>query len=200
MSHMKVGRKRKYDPSILIGLINKYSDENPYAEIKIADLERRFDIKNYIWRDYKEVREYINKLNGTSKILSMPQDGIALVSVDDFYEANKGEMKMKQAIGDLIETNNKLFKLALKAEKFIDIEQEYLRKISEQKQSIKKLKKSISELNSEIDSLYLDSRSTKHRQDKGIKDNLIKLKPNCKKLSKSAKDIEESFPGLFKDL
>lgn len=199
MVDKKVGRKRKYDSNMLIGLINKYSDENPYAEIKIADLVRRFEIKNYIWRDYQEVREYIDKLNGTSKILSMPQDNVAMVSVDDFLESNKGDKKMKQAIGDLLESNNKLFKLALKVEKFIDIEQEYLRQIKEQDNNIRKLKNTIDNLNKEMDSLYLDSRSTKERQEKGIKDNLIKLTPNSKKLSKSSKDIKASFPGLFND-
>jgi septal ring factor EnvC (AmiA/AmiB activator) len=190
MTDKKVGRKRKYDPNMLIGLINKYADENPYAKIKIADLVRRFEINNYIWRDYKEVRDYIDKLNGTSKILNMP---------DDFLEANKGEKQMKQAIGNLLETNNKLFKLALKAEKFIDIEQEYLRQIKERDNDINKLKMRIDNLNKEIDSLYLDSRSTKERQDKGIKSNLVKLNPNNKKLSKTSKDIRDSFPGLFKD-
>lgn len=199
MTDKKVGRKRKYDPNMLIGLINKYADENPYAKIKIADLVRRFEINNYIWRDYKEVRDYIDKLNGTSKILSMPNDNVAMVSVDDFLEANKGEKQMKQAIGNLLETNNKLFKLALKAEKFIDIEQEYLRQIKERDNDINKLKMRIDNLNKEIDSLYLDSRSTKERQDKGIKSNLVKLNPNSKKLSKTSKDIRDSFPGLFKD-
>ncbi|MBN2796157.1 MAG: hypothetical protein JXR88_12175 [Clostridia bacterium] len=199
MVERKVGRKRKYDSNMLIGLINKYSDENPYAKIKIADLVRRFEINNYIWRDYKEVRDYIDKMNGTSKILSMPQHNVAFVSVDDFLEANKGEKQMKQAIGDLLETNNKLFKLALKAEKFIDIEQEYLRQIKERDNDINKLKMRIDNLNKEIDSLYLDSRSTKERQDKGIKSNLVKLNPNSKKLSKTSKDIRDSFPGLFKD-
>jgi|LGOV01.1.fsa_nt_gb regulator of replication initiation timing len=199
MVEKKVGRKRKYDSNMLIGLINKYSDENPYAEIKIADLVRRFEIKNHIWRDYQEVRDYIDKLNGTSKILSMPNDNVAMVSVDDFLEANKSDKKMKQAIGDLLETNNKLFKLALKAEKFIDIEQDYLGQIKERNHDIKKLKKVIEHLNSEIDSLYLDSRSTKERQDKGIKDNLVKLNVNSKKLSKSSKDIKAIFPGLFND-
>ncbi|WP_313552474.1 hypothetical protein [Aerococcus sp.] len=199
MTDKKVGRKRKYDPNMLIGLINKYADENPYAKIKIADLVRRFEINNYIWRDYKEVRDYIDKLNGTSKILNMPNDNVAMVSVDDFLEANKGEKQMKQAIGNLLETNNKLFKLALKAEKFIDIEQEYLRQIKERDNDINKLKMRIDNLNKEIDSLYLDSRSTKERQDKGIKSNLVKLNPNNKKLSKTSKDIRDSFPGLFKD-
>lgn len=111
MTDKKVGRKRKYDPNMLIGLINKYADENPYAKIKIADLVRRFEINNYIWRDYKEVRDYIDKLNGTSKILNMPNDNVAMVSVDDFLEANKGEKQMKQAIGNLLETNNKLSKI-----------------------------------------------------------------------------------------
>ena len=199
MTDKKVGRKIKYDPNMLIGLINKYADENPYAKIKIADLVRRFEINNYIWRDYKEVRDYIDKLNGTSKILNMPNDNVAMVSVDDFLEANKGEKQMKQAIGNLLETNNKLFKLALKAEKFIDIEQEYLRQIKERDNDINKLKMRIDNLNKEIDSLYLDSRSTKEMQDKGIKSNLVKLNPNNKKLSKTSKDIRDSFPGLFKD-
>lgn len=199
MTDKKVGRKRKYDPNMLIGLINKYADENPYAKIKIADLVRRFEINNYIWRDYKEIRDYIDKLNGTSKILSMPNDNVAMVSVDDFLEANKGEKQMKQAIGDLLETNNKLFKLALKAEKFIDIEQEYLRQIKERDNDINKLKMRIDNLNKEIDSLYLDSRSTKGRQDKGINSNLVKLSTNRKKLSKNSKDIRDSFPGLFAD-
>jgi len=81
----KVGRKKKYDTQMLIGLVNKYADENPYSVIKIADLTKRFEIKHYIWRDYTEVRKYIDKLNNTSKILSMPKENIALNSVDDFF-------------------------------------------------------------------------------------------------------------------
>lgn len=83
--------------------------------------------------------------------------------------------------------------MALKAEKFIDIEQEYLRQIKERDNDINKLKMRIDNLNKEIDSLYLDSRSTKERQDKGIKSNLVKLNPNNKKLSKTSKDIRFRF-------
>jgi hypothetical protein len=51
----------------------------------------------------------------TSKILSRPTDYVTIVSVDDFLEANKGE-------------------------KFIDIEQEYLRQIKEGDHDINMLK------------------------------------------------------------
>ena len=196
----KVGRKKKYDTQMLIGLVNKYADENPYSVIKIADLTKRFEIKHYIWRDYTEVRKYIDKLNNTSKILSMPKENIALNSVDDFFIKNKGDKDLKQAVSDLFETNNKLYKLALKADKFIEKEQDYLKQIEYKDKEIKKLKDAIDALNKEIDSLYIDSRSTKIRQDKGIKDNVIKLIPDDKKLSKSIEEIEESFPGLFLDL
>ncbi|MBG0764506.1 MAG: hypothetical protein H0S78_06400 [Tissierellales bacterium] len=100
----------------------------------------------------------------------------------------------------MFETNNKLYKLALKADKFIEKEQDYLKQIEYKGKEIKKLKDAIDTLNKEIDSLYIDSRSTKIRQDKGIKDNVIKLIPDDKKLSKSIEEIEESFPGLFLDL
>ncbi len=192
-----VGRERKYDSNFLIGLINKYSDEHPYRKIRIADLERKFDIKNYIWRDYTEVKEYIDKINSSSKVMSMPQENIAQISIDEFFEVNKGEEKLKRAVRGVFDTNRELYRLAVKAEQFIEKEKEYLKEIEELKSQNRLLNQTIKNQENEIDKLYLKSRSMKNRRELGLKNNLIELKANDSSVSKHIKDIEMRFPGLF---
>lgn len=181
-------------------MVNKCSDENPYKLIKVSDLVKTYNIENYFWRDYKEVKDYIKALNNSSKVLSMPQDNIILPSIDEFFEANKGIEKLKRAVRGVFDTNRELYKLAVKAEKFVEKQEEYLNEIEDLKGRIHALKKTIQKQNEEIDILYIDSKSSKTRAELGLKKNLIELKPNDKRISKDIKDIKEAIPGLFDDV
>lgn len=197
------GRKAKYPTKLLEDKLIEYTTENPNTKIKFSNLEKYTGIPYHVWRDNKDINDAINKINNPQLVVDTTNMKLELPSADDILEKNyPNKDKLLQAISDLLNLTSSLYEKAIIGEHFEQIKNKYEIEIKEiiakYEKKLKEANNQIDNLTKEIDTLYLDSRNSLTRKQKGLKDNMIELSKKRKKaVSKDLKDIEEEFDGLF---
>lgn len=199
----KAGRKNKFSIELLQENLSEYVKNHPNVKIKFSNLEKFTGIPYHVWRDNVEIRNLINSLNNPNQIIDTTGLKFELPTAKEIVDNNYPDRaKLEGAIADLLNLTSSLYDKAVVGENFEAIEQGYKVKIAEIEANYKilldKANEEIKKLNHEIDCLYLDSRNSLTRNQKGIKDNLIILEDvKQKSLSKNIADIEDEFSGLF---
>lgn len=67
------GRKPKHNISELKNKINKYTEKYPNKKIRLSNLEKEFNIERHIWRDNKELSNYIEEINKENSIYNIEE-------------------------------------------------------------------------------------------------------------------------------
>lgn len=199
----RAGRKNKFSIELLNEKLSEYVNNHPNIKIKFSNLEKFTGIPYHVWRDNIQIRQLIDSLNNPNQIIDTTGLKFELPTAKEIVDNNYPDRaKLEGAISDLLNLTSSLYDKAILGENFESIEQGYKVKIAEieatHKILLDKANAEIKKLTHEIDCLYLDSRNSLTRKQKGLKDNLITLEnAKPKSLSKNIQDIEDEFSGLF---
>lgn len=198
----KAGRKPKYATDLLYEHLNNYVEQHPNTPIKYSQLAAHTGIPYHVWRDNKQLKNTIEKLNTQDILVDTRSTELQLPSVDDIMLHYNNKKKLKQSISDILIFATTLYEKALKGEQFEKIETNYKIQIQElevnYKSELQKANAEIQKLTQEIDNLYLDSRNSLLRDQKGLKNNMIDIaKYKDNRISKDIKDIKDEFKSLF---
>lgn len=193
------GRKPKYTIELLINTLKNYTEQNPHKSIKLSELARATSIPRHIWKDNKNVKEIIDKLNNTPIIAKYEDVEVILPNAEQLVESHyNSKPKLIRAIQDCFDVINDLYDKAMIGQNSKERENKYQERIFELEAQIRELKKEVQRMQKEIDLLYLDSESPTKRKNLGLKSNLIELDPaNSKAISKKLNDLKDEYSGLF---
>jgi hypothetical protein len=121
----QIGRPKKYSSKQLMMIIDKFKEEFPLADITYAKLSAYANIPYYIWRDNREMNQYINSTKNN-------------ISKENFEEIILRNMYSKDRLIDTAECyyNNDLNRIKAKINDY---------KIEKENKKLKQIKKALRE-------------------------------------------------------
>ena len=85
----KGGRPQKYSYEELRSVLFEYANKNSGKLITLADLGRETKFLRYVWRNNKQIREDIEKLNQTPiAIVGLMKENVKIPSAEDLVNSN----------------------------------------------------------------------------------------------------------------
>lgn len=159
-------------------LVIQYKDKIGNGKITFSNLEREFGISRHIWRDRKEVKELIKKLNqvdlGIDNINLTEYSIELLPNIDDLILNYKHDSnRLAQALEQYDDFVKGLIERCLSYSNFKKKYEEAIIQLDEQEQKINNLKIEVEHYKKQYFNIVSESKSKKVRDSKGINEKVI---------------------------
>ena len=171
------GRPSKYVKEKLIGLLYKYSAENPGKIIKLSDLSKKFKIPRHIW-EY-QISDEIKLFN--THLYEIDEDKIKMLPSINYSVLVKKYINNPEKLEDILSELDFISQAAYKnSMKYDKLKKKYLKlkvKLEAHKEELKEKEDRISFLDRQNKEMIIHSYSELNRKRMGIKENICRLNP-----------------------
>ncbi|MFJ7738751.1 hypothetical protein ACIQ2D_20785 [Lysinibacillus sp. NPDC097287] len=189
----KGGRPQKYPYEELRSVLFEYANKNSGKLITLADLGRETKFPRYVWRNNKQIREDIEKLNQTPMaIVGLMKENVKIPSAEDLVNSNYHNKNLLiTRIQQVLDAYQTTFEQVLKTTELENRLNTKEKEIASLKEEIDALKKQSAFYQEKYESMTLHSTSLLSRKNFDLKENVIDAE-------KKFKEIDDEFEDLFK--
>ncbi|MEI2358957.1 hypothetical protein, partial [Mesobacillus zeae] len=114
----KGGRPTKYTYEELRGSLIEYAHKQIGGQITLADLGRHTNFPQYVWKNNKDIRKDIERLNKTPiEVVGLMKEQAFIVSAEDLVNNNfNNKKRLIDALQQILNAYQSTFEKALKVE------------------------------------------------------------------------------------
>ncbi|MFT5872640.1 MAG: hypothetical protein ACI8WT_001576 [Clostridium sp.] len=197
----KGGRPKSYCDKELIKILEGYAENHTDQKIVLSKLAKETGIARHIWDYSEKSKEIIEKLNNPLILTNKISNDLELIpSVESLLAQNANSpVKLRIAIETCLKVINSLKGKVNECSKLEKDNMALETQLLESKNENRKLKEQVKNQEIAMLELCVDSESLKKRNEKGLKNNIIKIdgKSNIDRvISVTEDDIIKEFPWL----
>ena len=197
----KGGRPKSYCDKELIKILEEHVEKHKDQKIVLSKLAKETGIARHIWDYSEKSKEIIEKLNNPIILTNKISSDLELIpSVESLLEQNANSpAKLRIAIETCLKVINSLKKRVNECYQLEKNNMSLETQLLEAKNENRKLKEQVKNQEIAMLELCFDSESLKRRNEKGLKNNIIKIdeKSNIDKvIAVMEDDIIKEFPWL----
>ena len=185
----KGGRPKKYTYEELKEALLEYAHEHIGGQIKLANLGRETKFPQYVWKNNKEIRKDIERLNKTPiEVVGLMKEQAFIVSAEDLVNNNYNNKKrLIDAINQIINAYQTTFEKALRVE---ELEAAQYSKDKE----VDNLKREVEFYKNKYKEMTVHSTTIKGREEHELKENVLDIE----KYYQGKSETEDELADLFK--
>lgn len=185
----KGGRPKKYMYAELREALLEYAHKQIGGQIKLADLGRKTKFPQYVWKNNKEIRKDIERLNKTPiEVVGLMKEQAFIVSAEDLINNNyNNKKKLIDAVQQILNAYQTTFERALKVE---ELEKALYSKDKE----VDNLKEEVEFYKNKYKEMTVHSTTIKGREEHVLKENVLDIE----KYYKEKSETEDELADLFK--
>lgn len=188
------GRPIKYTYEELREALLEYAHKQIGGIIKLADLGRETKFPQYVWKNNKEIRKDIERLNKTPiEVVGLLKEQAFIVSAEDLVNNNYNHKKrLIDAVQQLLTAYQNTFEKALKVE---ELESTLYRKEKE----VDNLKEEVEHYKTKYKEMTFHSTTIRGREEHGLNRNILDIERYYQDRRESQKsETENELADLFK--
>lgn len=185
----KGGRPKKYIYEELKVALLEYAHENIGGQIKLADLGRETIFPQYVWKNNKEIRKDIERLNKTPiEVVGLMKEQAFIVSAEDLVNNNYNNKKrLIDAVNQIINAYQATFEKALRVE-------ELEHALYSKEKEVDNLKREVEFYKNKYKEMTVHSTTIKGREEHKLKENVLDIEKYYSRKS----ETEDELADLFK--
>jgi hypothetical protein len=190
----KGGRPTKYTYVELREALLEYAHKYIGGQIKLADLGRETKFPQYVWKNNKEIRKDIDRLNKTPiEVVGLMKEQAFIPSAEDLVNNNYNNKKrLIDAVHQILNAYQSTFEKALKVE---ELEQALYSKEKE----VDQLKEEVEFYKNQYKEMTVHSTTIKGRAEHGLKENVLDIERYAQERRENQKsETENELADLFK--
>jgi hypothetical protein len=190
----KGGRPLKYTYEELREALLEYAHKHIGGQIKLADLGRESKFPQYVWKNNKEIRKDIERLNKTPiEVVGLLKDQAFIASAEDLVNNNYNNKKrLIDAVHQILNAYQSTFEKALKVE---ELEQALFNKEKE----VAILEEEVEFYKTKYKEMTVHSTTIKGRVENGLEENVLDMEKYAHKRRENQKsETEDELADLFK--
>lgn len=184
----KGGRPEKYKYEELREALLEYAHKHIGGQIKLANLGRETKYPQYVWKNNKEIRKDIEKLNKTPiEVVGLLKEQSFIVSAEDLVNNNyKNKQGLIDAVHQILNAYQSTFEKALKVEKLE-------KSLYSKEKEIEHLKDEVEFYKNKYKEMTVHSTSIRGREDYQLKESVLDIKKFYKEKSETNDELADLF-------
>jgi hypothetical protein len=188
------GRPTKYTYEQLRGALLDYSHKHIGGQITLADLGRETMFPQHAWKNNKEIRKDIERLNKTPiEVVGLMKKQAFIVSAEDLVNNNYNNKKrLIDAVQQILNAYQTTFEKAIRVE---DLEKDIYSKDRE----LNKLKEQVEYYKNKYKEMTIYSTTIRGREEHGLKENVLDIERYYQERRGNQKsETEDELADLFR--
>ncbi|MDR4887980.1 hypothetical protein RGU12_10510 [Fredinandcohnia sp. QZ13] len=190
----KGGRPKKYTYEELREALLEYAHKRIGGQITLADLGRETKYPQYVWKNNKNIRKDIERLNKTPiEVVGLLKEQAFITSAEDLVNNNYNNKKrLINAVHQILNAYQSTFDKALKVE-------ELEKNLYSKEKEIDNLKEEVEFYKNKYKEMTVHSTTIKGREENGLKENVLDLeKYYQERRENQISETENELADLFK--
>lgn len=184
----KGGRPQKYTHEELRIILLEYVHDNPGEQITLSKLGRETKFPQYVWKNNKEIRKDIERLNNAPlEVTSLLSEYSGIPSAEDLINHNyNNKKKLIDTIQNILDAYQKTFEDSLKLEELEKL-------LYSKEKEIDNLKEEVEFYKNKYEEMTIKSTSIRGRKENHLKENVLDIEK-----FKEKSETEDELADLFK--
>ncbi|NHC43441.1 hypothetical protein G6549_26695 [Bacillus sp. MM2020_1] len=190
----KGGRPTKYTYEELRETLLEYAHKHIGGQIKLADLGRETRFPQYVWKNNKEIRKDIERLNKTPiEVVGLMKEQAFIVSAEDLVNNNyNNKKKLIDVVQQIINAYETTFEKALKVEELENA-------LSCKEREVNNLKEEVQHYKNKYKELSVHSTTIRGREEHGLNENVLDIERYYRERRENQNsETENELADLFK--